>query len=250
MGRGRKPRIGPPPGAILAVVSRLQLGRGRKPRIGQLRDQFRPEPATIASIGPRSETADRQLPQRDSPLGVSRLQLGRGRKPRIGSEAVAGVGPARVASIGPRSETADRSERIHRRLCGKDASIGPRSETADRLCALPVDRGLWTLLQLGRGRKPRIGRFAAPAHKEAPVLQLGRGRKPRIGFSRGGLVYVATLRASIGPRSETADRLTPVVVTVKVSGSLQLGRGRKPRIGGRTYTAKPGRHGRFNWAAV
>ena len=182
-----------------------------------------------ASIGPRSETADR----------------------RSGGQTLPPAG--RYASIGPRSETADRHCCPGRPLLAGRASIGPRSETADRAsanCKWPGtrlsfnwaavgNRGSvsasfsrsvvmgcfnWAAvgnrgsadfgfrrrqkglsLQLGRGRKPRIGSQAAGASAKRIWLQLGRGRKPRIGllgFSGVDLL----IPASIGPRSETADR--------------------------------------------
>ena len=109
------------------------------------------------------------------------LQLGRGRKPRIGEVVGRPYRPlAGMLQLGR----------------GRKPRIGT---------VVPVDHCWLGGLQLGRGRKPRIGLGFLLDVRGNGLLQLGRGRKPRI-----GRLWLQTPPegpfASIGPRSETADR--------------------------------------------
>ena len=141
---------------------------------------------SIASIGPRSETADR--PTGMLPMGtvITTLQLGRGRKPRIGGNWSTKGDGAAIASIGPRSETADRrwpSLRYWTRKRGFNwAAVGNRGSEALLRGRLHQVRGFnWAAVGNRGSALPPTTRARATRK-----LQLGRGRKPRIGFGEAG----------------------------------------------------------------
>ena len=158
------------------------------------------------------------------------LQLGRGRKPRIGTRKPSGMNGSKncfnwaavgnrgsasasgkvhigvfIASIGPRSETADREYPSGTISWADHASIGPRSETADRMCQWLGWEFMRYMLQLGRGRKPRIG-WSPSGLVSRPPGCFNWAAVGNRGSADGTKRIIASMLASIGLRSETADR--------------------------------------------
>ena len=161
------------------LIDPLQLGRGRKPRIGSRNSRINPGNSFCfnwAAVGNRGS--------------VRSVGLGFTCQKSFNWAAVGNLGSAQlpayrisgetVASIGPRSETADRRRGWRYPAfprCFNWAAVGNRgSATATAtVCSRPSGFN-WAAVG-NRGSEAEI----AFAVFSCSLLQLGRGRKPRIG---------------------------------------------------------------------